>query len=282
MQMKVLERELRVALFDRSFRPPALTPIGRLVAAKAHAMLRAGDDLLDVCQSRDAMSGEFRMGFVPTSSVRLLPNFLSRVREQHPNAHFQVETGLSDDLTNKVFLGTLDAAVVTGTDDIPSTLALRTLVKEELVFCLPLSCSNWPLDECMKKTTFIHFMPHSGIGRLIAQRLSRSGWSPTNMIVLDSVEAVAECVTAGVGFSILPEPDIRRHFSDQMSLRSLSPRAMTRKLVLATIKEGRMRLYVERLAALLGSPGRGLATSKDEESRRMSKRIKIRPRRQRI
>jgi DNA-binding transcriptional LysR family regulator len=253
MQMKMLERELGVALFDRSFRPPLITPLGRLVAAKAQIMLRANDDLLDACRSTDVLSGEFRMGFVPTSSVRLLPDFLARAREQHPAAHFQIETGLSDALVKMVSIGALDAAVVTGTDDIPANIHMQTVKEEELVFCMPPSCADWAIDECMAKLTFIHFMPMSGIGRLIAQYMSRAAWHPSNSFVLDSVEAVAECVMKGIGFSILPEPDIRRHSrKDQILLRALAPEPLKRLLVLASVSGGRMQMYKDSLIKLFG------------------------------
>jgi len=73
--------------------------------------------------------------------------------------------------------------------------------------------------------------------------------------VLDSVEAVAECVMKGIGFSILPEPDIRRHSRyDQIVLRSLRPTPLTRKLVLVSIDSGRMKMYIKPLAKLLRQP----------------------------
>ena len=253
MQMKMLERELGVALFDRSFRPPLITPMGRLIAGKAQIILRANDDLLDACRSGNVLSGEFRMGFVPTSSVRLLPDFLARAREWHPAAHFQIETGLSEALIRMVSTGALDAAIVTQTDDIPGNIHIQTVAEEELVFCLPPWCANYSIDECMTKLTFIHFMPMSGIGRLIAQYMSRAAWHPSNSIVLDSVEAVAECVMKGIGFSILPEPDIRRHFrEDKILLRALSPEPLTRLLVLASISGGRMQMYIDALIKLFG------------------------------
>lgn len=248
MQMKTLESTLDANLFDRAFRPPQLTPLGRRVALRARTVLAAYDDLQALCQSPDIVKGDFRVGFVPTSSVRLLPGFLVRVRERFPDAHFAIETGLSDDLLTRLRTGALDAAVLTGGVDIPRTLRTIALTHEELVFCLPPHAADWSIADCMARISFIHFMPQTGIGRLIAQQLDRMDTAPSDVIVLDRVDAVAECVRAGVGFSILPEPDIRRFATDTIILRPMTPEPVARDLVLACVAGSRLEPHADLLA----------------------------------
>lgn len=231
MQMKGLEEELGVALFDRTFRPPKLTPMGRRVADEARRVSVACDHLLSACRVSGVLSGNFRIGFVLTSSIRLLPDFLMRARHRAPQASFIVETGLSDDLISRVGAGVLDAAVVTAAN-IPRSIDFHVLTREEMVYCMPPIARDWTIERCMKDLPFIHFMPQTGIGRLIAQHLLQNDLKPRNVIMLDSVEAVAECVRAGVGFAILPEPDIRRNAGDTAILRSLSDKLVMRELVL--------------------------------------------------
>jgi len=251
MQMKVLEDELGVQLFDRAFRPPKLTPVGRKVARGALDVLKASEHLHDTCRASDALIGDFRIGFVLTSSIRLLPGFLARARLEAPNATFQVETGLSDDLASRVVGGILDAAIVTG-GNLPRSIGTHVLTREEMVYCLPVRAAQWSIAECMLEIPFIHFMPHTGIGRLIAQHLEEEGLAARNVIVLDSVEAVAECVRAGVGFSILPEPDIRRNMGGGVLLRSLRDEPVMRELALAYQKRGSLAARAEILAGLFG------------------------------
>lgn len=249
MQMKVLEDELSVQLFDRSFRPPKLTPMGRKAAREAIDVLKSSDRIFDVCRPSDELTGDFRIGFVLTSSIRLLPRFLAKAREQVPSATFHVETGLSDDLASRLVSGTLDAAIVTG-GNLPRSIATITLTREEMVYCLPPKAKGWEIERCMQEMPFIHFMPQTGIGRLIAQHLDDEGFIPKSVIVLDSVEAVAECVRAGVGFSILPEPDIRRSAGESVSLRSLREKPVMRELVLAYQKRGALADKADGVASL--------------------------------
>jgi len=248
MQMKTMETVLDADLFDRTYRPPQLTPLGRRVALRARKVLAAYDDLQALCQSPDIVKGDFRIGFVPTSSVRLLPNFLVHVRDRFPDAHFTIETGLSDDLLTRLKIGALDAAVLTGGVDIPRTLNTISLTHEELVFCLPPHAADWSIADCMARISFIHFMPQTGIGRLIAQLLDRMDQTPTDVIVLDRVDAVAECVRSGVGFSILPEPDIQRFAKGEIVLRSMAPEPAMRDLVLAWTSGSRLEAHAGFLA----------------------------------
>lgn len=237
MQIKSLETELDAQLFDRTFRPPKLTPLGRRVVEEARSIVARCADLKRICHGRGPLKGSFRIGFVLTSSVRLLPGFLARARAAFPGAQFSVETGLSDDLLARVAAGTLDAAVITGGEDLPPYTRETLLAREELVYCLPSSAEHWSIAECMGRLTFLHFMPHAGIGRLIARHLAAARHEPRDKIVLDTVEAVAECVRAGVGFGILPEPDVLRYARGEISLRSMASPKVMRSVVLIT-REG--------------------------------------------
>lgn len=235
MQMKTLEQSLDAALFDRSHRPPQLTPMGRRVVAQARVIVAAHEDLAAVCGPADgALKGDFRLGFVLTASVRLLPSFLAQATDRFPRASFQVVTGLSDSLVARVENGGLDAAVVTAIDDLPPALTVSAIAREDMVYCLPADARDWPIARCMRELIFFHFLPDAGIGRLIARHLNQIGGAPDRVIVLDTVEAAAECVRAGVGFSVLPAPDVRRYARDDIVLRPLEPTAVTRTLALVT------------------------------------------------
>ena len=266
MQVKSLETELDVALFDRSFRPPKLTPIGRAVAEQARAIVAAQEDLVRLCSGGQGLSGRFRIGFVLTSSVRLLPGFLSRARQSYPNATFEVATGLSDLLLQRAVRGDLDAAIITGGEDLPAGVRETVLHREEMVYCLPAFARAWSVERCMSELAFIHFMPQAGIGRLIARHLASEGLSPRETIVLDSVEAVAECVAAGVGFGVLPRPDVERYTHGRMVLRSLGAEPVMRSLVLVTRAGSPSDAASETLAGLLRGDGDPRGGADDQSS----------------
>ncbi|MDD9910734.1 MAG: LysR family transcriptional regulator [Ahrensia sp.] len=255
MQMNALEKELGVALFDRSFRPPRLTPVGRAVCQHAQTLIDEEEALLAACETSDALTGFYRIGFVPTASIRLLPAFLSAAREREEAAHFDIETGLSEALSQRVLAGDLDAAIITQSGEERDGLTVHDLRREPIVYAVPLDAmakkdNAAAIEGLFQRLPFLHFMPESGIGALIEARLKSQGLRPENSIYLDSVEAIMECVNEGLGFTLLPKPDIERYQSNTTAIVDLADVTSFRKLVLVVRDSATSSGFGERLAAL--------------------------------
>lgn len=234
MQMKALEAELGVQLFDRSVRPPRLTPVGRSVVDKAGAIVAREDALLELCAPGDDLIGKFRVGFVTSAAARLLPGFLKNTQRHLRHASFTFETGLSKTLQDRVLAGSLDAAVVTGTTGRPHALTELELRREPFVFAAHRKIASAGLNAMIAGHAFFHFMPQTGIGQLIADAMApidRPVGAPT--VVLDNLEAIMGCVKAGLGFTLLPAPDVTRYADGDLT-EFAGPADIHRALVLVT------------------------------------------------
>ncbi len=238
MQMKSLEAELGVDLFDRRHRPPKMTPMGKAVAQASARVVGAEADLVALCRPTDRLTGRFRVGFVPTASIRLLPGFLKRSQTIVPDATFEIETGLSEALEDRIRSGALDCAVVTATTSPAPRIHYHVLRTERLVYVAPVAARAQTLSGLFADLPFFHFLPDSGIGKLIATHVQTGDRRPARSVYLDSVEAIMECVNAGLGFTLLPEPDIRRHLGDTSIVVETEARAPARQLVLAVDHKG--------------------------------------------
>lgn len=250
MQMKSLEAELGVTLFDRAFRPPKLTPMGATICARAASVIAAETQLMAACQPGDRLIGQFRIGFVATASVRLLPGFLSRAKRDAPEAKFNVETGLSDPLEDRILSGQLDAAVITASQAPPPDLTYHLLRDERLIYAAPADHAGATPQTLFKTLPFFHFLPQSGIGKLIASHVGAPKRHTPGSVFLDNVEAIMECVGAGLGFTLLPEPDIRRHPGAGICLIDTTEAPITRQLVLATATKGAQSALAGQIARL--------------------------------
>lgn len=249
MQMKALEAELNVELFDRSVRPPRLTPMGLAIVAKATDLLDREDALIELCAPRDDLVGKFRMGFVTSAAARLLPGFLENTLAHMRLATFEFETGLSETLQQKVRAGRLDAAVVTSTEVNAQDLDQFVLRWEPFVFAVHASDASKGLDCLIKQHKFFHFMPQTGIGKLISQamkQIDRPKSAPT--VMLDNLEAIMGCVKSGLGFTLLPEPDVRRYASDEL-VTLHAPVDIGRSLVLVVRTDDTLSRHSDALVA---------------------------------
>lgn len=252
MQMKALEESLGAQLFDRSVRPPRLTPIGTAIVAEALPLLRQEEKITEICQSTKDLAGSFRLGFITTAAVRLLPHFIQASSQEAPLASFEFETGLSASLQDKVLFGHLDAAVITDAQGLPSKLSSRILRQEPFVFAAHKSLLKDGLAGLMSRSAFLHFMPDTGIGKLIeTAMLDYERPAKTKTIVMDNLEAIMECVSAQLGFTLLPLPDVERYrVSDVDTIAA--PGSLERKLVLVALRDSVLDRNGAKLEVLLG------------------------------
>lgn len=252
-QMKALEIELGFGLFDRTRRPPALTPEGRQTAAHARAVFAEIDAVRAIGEGDGGVRGRYRIGFVGTAGVRLMPGFLAGAAAAHPEARISVESGLSDALIDRVRSGDLDAAVVTETPDPPREVALHRLRREPFALAAPAAAAEWPLGRCVRELPFIQFRPSSGIGLLVERYLRRAHGDVAPAIVLDNVESVMGCVNSGLGYAIVPEPDARR-YAGEAAISALSDPPLSRHLALAVRSDAARAQAAAAFAALLREP----------------------------
>ncbi|MEO1601762.1 MAG: LysR family transcriptional regulator [Pseudomonadota bacterium] len=254
MQMKGLEAELGAELFDRATRPPRLTPLGRAAATRARDILAGERSLRDLCRPGSDLAGDYRIGFILTAGVRILPGFLGRARAEAPEARFVIETGLSETLAQRVARGELDAAVITGGEPEPG-LRLTPLAEEELVYALPPGAATWSAETCFERLAFLQFAPGTGIGRLVAGHLAQQGLEPRERVLFDGIEAIMECVATGIGFTALPQPDVERYAGAGVSVLPMRDPPLTRRVVLATLAGSRTDRERDRLALLARGTG---------------------------
>jgi LysR family transcriptional regulator, nitrogen assimilation regulatory protein len=90
-QLAILENELKVKLLDRSVSGVKPTAAGRILYARAQAILRQFDDLrAAVHQEVMPLSGTVIVGMPPTMLTRFGLPLIEKVCTQHPEMHLQI------------------------------------------------------------------------------------------------------------------------------------------------------------------------------------------------
>ncbi|GAB5555162.1 MAG: hydrogen peroxide-inducible genes activator [Saprospiraceae bacterium] len=91
LQVKKLEDQIGVALFDRSTKPLKPTSIGTLFIVKARQILREIQQLKELVNNQlSQVEGTFKIGIIPTLAPYLLPKFLGNFAESFPNTRLEI------------------------------------------------------------------------------------------------------------------------------------------------------------------------------------------------
>ena len=112
-QIKKLEVELGVALFERTNKRVMPTPAGEELIAQARVVLQEAEKLRDMAQqAHDPMSGPIQLGVIPTLGPYLLPHLVAQLRANYPHLRLYLREDLTVTLVERLRTGMLDAILV--------------------------------------------------------------------------------------------------------------------------------------------------------------------------
>jgi LysR family hydrogen peroxide-inducible transcriptional activator len=124
-QIKKLEDELGVTLFERGRGGARATDTGRAIAQQAKVAMRAAAEIREIAQaSQDPYAGEFRLGLIPTVAPYLIPRFVARLREALPDLSVIYREDITERLVRDLETGEIDAAILATP---PETDALQAI-----------------------------------------------------------------------------------------------------------------------------------------------------------
>ncbi|WP_417211149.1 LysR family transcriptional regulator [Antarctobacter sp.] len=202
-QVQALEIDLRVAIFDRSTRPPSLTPEGLQVIEMARDILRREEDARASLRG-DQIAGTLMLGSVRSSALNLLPRALVQMSQRYPDLRSSLRVSLSANLIADVAAGRLDAAIVAEHVGIPNALRWSPFLREPLWLIAPKGMEAGDPIELLTTRPYIRFRSPVPLANLIDTELSRLGVITNDVAEIDTVGAIVTCVRQGLGISVVP------------------------------------------------------------------------------
>lgn len=130
-QIRTLETQLGVTLFERSTRGVELTDIGAVLLREARPVLAQADRATDaVRRAARGEQGVLRVGFLSTVANYFMPPVVRAFRERHPGVTLHTEDVPIAALVAGLRDGTLDAGLTRPplVDDLATEVALRERV----------------------------------------------------------------------------------------------------------------------------------------------------------
>jgi len=113
MQIKKLESELDVKLFDRSRQPIIPTDVGRLVVDQAKKILLETTRVDGILQEyKGTVIGDLYIGIIPTISPYLMPYLISNISKMYPGIRLHVKELLTEDILSNLAKDQLDLGIL--------------------------------------------------------------------------------------------------------------------------------------------------------------------------
>lgn len=112
-QIKKLEEELEVEIFDRSLKPIAPTQAGQEIVKQAQTILREHRKLNLIAESAThEVQGEYRLGVIPTLAPQLVPRFIGHFSRSYPKATLHIDELKTESIVAMLLEGELDLGLL--------------------------------------------------------------------------------------------------------------------------------------------------------------------------
>jgi LysR family hydrogen peroxide-inducible transcriptional activator len=113
MQIQKLEDTLGVKLFDRSKQPVIPTEIGIEIITQARIMLSESEKIKEIITDRQReLSGELRVGIIPTVSPYILPKIIHGFIAKYPQVKLIVWEQTTEEIIQQLKLGMIDCGIM--------------------------------------------------------------------------------------------------------------------------------------------------------------------------
>lgn len=207
-QIKALEEELGVRLFERTPGGMTLTRAGERLLGQAEKVLAATEEMRNIAKAfQGEIAGRLRIGTVLAPELIRLGEFYGRAVERFPLLELEFHNQISGEAIEAVRDASLDASFYFG--DIPhqsvSGLPLREMkyrVAAPAAWAERIRVADW---DAIAALPWVLTPPISSHHQLVRAMFKAHGVTPSKVVEADQEPVVASLVVAGAGISLMRE-----------------------------------------------------------------------------
>lgn len=251
-QMKRLEQELGITLFERKGRAAILTQRGQDTLQQAHTLL-ALYSTLGASLTGQGLNTRVNVGAIASIQRTFLPDILANFHLQFPDCRTRVVPGLSMELMNHVDAGELDMAVIIRPPfSLHSDLRWTPLAHEPFRLIVPrqLPVKHW--QEMLATHPFVRYDRASFGGRQVDRFLRDNHCHVREVCEVDELDAIVQLVAKGVGVALVPQAIAHQHWPAGVRVIDLAERTFHRDVGLIHPTSGHLSEPARALAQLIG------------------------------
>lgn len=260
-QIRSLEEEFGLKLFDRLPSGMTITPAGETLWEAAEQVLKAASDLTACAAGlHSSLSGRLRLGFNKDGGALRASQLLGSIARDHPALTFEITTGTSGVLVKRVLARELDASFYEGICDDPAIEGLELMV-QDLVIAIPqdwaeaLDRPDWSL---LAERPWVFVSPSCSYHRYIEQLERENGLrlqkrfqtddDATGLNLIADRSAITMTTLEALRYSGLDksgEVAIWPHFRDKLPLSLCHLKSRRRDPAIVALREAASALWAE-------------------------------------
>jgi len=215
-QIKKLEDQLGVAIFERTNRSVEITPVGEAILAHARQIMEQADVIDQLARAaQDPLAGALRVGAIPTLSPYLMPLVLLPLKKQHPQMQLVLSEELTDTLLERLRNHEIDAALLATAVDEPG-LKHTPLFDEPFWIAYPRKHAFYTREKITRKDLESEHLLLLAEGHCLAEQAmevchmkERSHQGELADLRAASLETLIQLVAAGYGTTLVPALALR-------------------------------------------------------------------------
>jgi len=210
-QIKKLEEELGVTIFERTNRSVEITPIGESILEHARIMVEQANVITQLAQAhQDPLAGPLRIGVIPTLSPYLMPLILVPIRKQHPQMNLVLSEEMTDTLLERLHNHEIDAALL-ATEADSQDLKAMDLFDEPLWIAYPSKHPFYTKEKISRRDLDDANLLLLSEGHCLAKQVmdvchlkERKDQGDMADLRASSLETLLQLVSAGFGTTLVP------------------------------------------------------------------------------
>ncbi|MGA9174308.1 MAG: LysR family transcriptional regulator [Thermoactinomyces sp.] len=219
MQIHALEEELGTPLFDRLGKKMVLTAAGEKLWNYAILLLNMHDEAVEAVRSHTEPAGTLTIGTPESLAAFRLPALIQAYKRRFPKVKLVLKPGLCTEMRSLLRRGELDLAFLLEAEhEEEEDLVVETLVNEEMALVAakdhPLVTVKEVKPKNIQNETFLQTEKGCSYRTLFEQYLLRNGINVDQGEEFWSIEAIKNCVHAGLGLAFLPVIAVKKELQE--------------------------------------------------------------------
>lgn len=218
-QIKALEEEVGIAVFNRAGGHLTLTIQGEILLGYAERLHRLADEAVQaLARSSGNVAGSLALGASQTIGQYLLPNLIAGFLRRHPHVTIRTLGGNTEEILEQLAQSHVDIALIEG-PTLRRDVKTEPFLEDHMVLVVPAD-HRWadaelPLNDLASEPLITRELG-SGSRRVVETALEAAGMDIKALhlrLTLDSTEGLLSAVEAGLGVAFVSRWAVRNQLA---------------------------------------------------------------------